>query len=428
MARGKKNVSAADVEKDKITSVKELTPIMEDMCLTFDKLPVKYQLDFLNSIGVGTNFLTCQRCGKVKEKKDFYSLNGKEGYVTKTANVCIECATNIASPVQDGVSIQPNKITLEKALYEIDRPYLNSVWEKSVLEHEVKGTNTWQAYMRMINTKEYVNMTYRDSDNYVNGVRDEDAIDRLPADKEMMEQFERNKRDALKLVGYLPFEKEEMINQPLLYSQFIGLLDAAEEGNSDTMRIMSIISIVRGFAQMQKIDDQISELIMDMKNAERNMQQVKNLTSTKKSINDTILSLAKENCISLNNTKNAKKGENTWTGKLKRLKEINLREFEVNGFDLYTCKGMQQVADISMSAILKSLHMDESEYSEIIADQRVKLAKAISDSRALQEGFRLLLRENLDLRNFLKEKNLLDEENLLQLDDVVNTYVHEKLF
>jgi hypothetical protein len=51
--------------------------------------------------------------------------------------------------------------------------------------------------------------------------------------------------------------------------------------------------------------------------------------------------LAKESCISLKNSKNSIKGENTWTGKIKKIKDMNLRAAEVNGFDIATCRGMQ---------------------------------------------------------------------------------------
>ena len=44
---------------------------------------------------------------------------------------------------------------------------------------------------------------------------------------------------------------------------------------------------------------------------------------------------------------------------------MSLRESENNGFDIETCKGMQQVANISMEAIINKLSMDESEWADI---------------------------------------------------------------
>ena len=33
-----------------------------------------------------------------------------------------------------------------------------------------------------------------------------------------------------------------------------------------------------------------------------------------------------------------KKGENTWTGKLKKIKDLDLREGRINGYNIDTCK------------------------------------------------------------------------------------------
>jgi hypothetical protein len=60
----------------------------------------------------------------------------------------------------------------------------------------------------------------------------------------------------------------------------------------------------------------------------------------------------------MKHNKNASKGENTFAGKIKKLKELNLREAELNAFDIGTCEGMRQVADISNASIIKQLHQE----------------------------------------------------------------------
>jgi len=60
----------------------------------------------------------------------------------------------------------------------------------------------------------------------------------------------------------------------------------------------------------------------------------------KSQILGSVNNLAKESCISLKSSKNSIRGENTWTGKIKKIKDLNLRGFEVNGFDIDTCRGM----------------------------------------------------------------------------------------
>lgn len=132
--------------------------------------------------------------------------------------------------------------------------------------------------------------------------------------------------------------------------------------------------------------------------------------------------MAEQSCLSLKHNKNQSKGENTWTGKIKKIKELNLREGEVNGFDIATCKGMQQVMDLSNASILKQLALDESEYSDMIAEQRKLVTKLTTEKNSYQEITRILLRENLDLRDTLSDNDLLDEENLTDLEDLFSSF------
>ena len=178
---------------------------------------------------------------------------------------------------------------------------------------------------------------------------------------------------------------------------------------------------MRGFLQQSKIDDMLAK---SMKNVGANNRagEIKSLLDSKQKISSTISQLAEQSCLSLKHNKNQSKGENTWTGKIKKIKELNLREGEVNGFDIATCKGMQQVMDLSNASILKQLALDESEYSDMIAEQRKLVTKLTAEKNSYQEITRILLRENLDLRDTLSDNNLLDENNLANLEDLFSSF------
>lgn len=60
----------------------------------------------------------------------------------------------------------------------------------------------------------------------------------------------------------------------------------------------------------------------DISNIERNSATIKSLQESKGKITSVITSLAQDSCISLKHNKNAKKGENTWTGKIKKLRVL----------------------------------------------------------------------------------------------------------
>lgn len=318
-------------------------------------------------------------------------------------------------------------------MYFLNKPMLESVWEASLLEaaNAASGkakSNVYTAYCKNIQMVNYYTMTYKNSDNYTGGLISlgDMAENALPKDQEIIEQFEKNKNDTLRLLGYLPFEKEKLADQPFLYSQLIGFLDSSEEGNDDMMRTASIISIVRGFLQASNIDDMVAQLSQDFRNAEKNIATIKSLQQMKASILGSVNNLAKESCISLKNSKNSIKGENTWTGKIQKIKDLNLREGQVNGFDIATCRGMQQVQEISDASIMKQLALDESEWSDMVATMRVDNQELRRQRDAYQEINRLLLRENLDLKDYLEENGIDISLNLQNLKDLYSPFSSEE--
>lgn len=381
----------------------------------------------------------CYMCGKPKKKnrENFYKNTDplvKSGY----AAICSECARKIALRTdENGDEHKPTKESIILALQYLNKPFLENVYNSSVQAAErnagIPGAkqNAWSTYIRTIAMQQYSGKQFKDSDFFKQKIIYED--EKTPADvikgkesQDTYEGFEKNKADVIRLLGYDPFEQEALSDQPFLYSQLIGLLDSSEDANDDMMRTASAISIVRAFLQQSKIDNAIATYMSDVQKLRTNSATIKTLQASKKDLTTIIKDLAAESCISLKNNKNAKKGENTWTGKLKKIRDLDLREGKVNGFDIETCKGMQQVADISMSAILKALHFDESEWADMVAEQRKKIGELTEKSDSYYEAFRILLQENLDLRDTLKSKDMLDDSNLCNLDDVVNTYIFNR--
>jgi len=360
----------------------------------------------------------------VKAKDKFHSSTAP-GVQSGIVNICKTCAEDLAMPVVDGVRQQPTKESIDDAMYFLDKPMLDSVWEASLLEaaNQVTGktkNNVYTSYVKNIAMPNYYTLTYRDSDNYTGGMYSLDDLSEnaLPKDQEIIDQFEKNKNDTLRLLGYLPFEKEKLSDQPFLYSQLIGFLDSSEEGNDDMMRTSSIISIVRSFLQLSNIDDMIATLSSDPRNAEKNISTIRALQQMKSQITQGATKLAEQSCISLKNSKNSVKGENTWTGKLQKIKDLNLREGQVNGFDIATCRGMRQVQEISDASIMKQLALDESEWSDIVATMRVDNQQLRKERDTYKEINRILLRENLDLKDYIDEKGIsinLDLKNLKEL-------------
>ena len=204
-----------------------------------------------------------------------------------------------------------------------------------------------------------------------------------------------------------------------MYAQLIGYIDMSGD-NEDMTRVLDSIEIVRGYLQLQKLNDMSAKAFATLSKTGQS-GEIKNYMDTKKKVADVISQLAEQSCISMKHNKNASKGENTFTGKIKKLKELNLREAELNAFDIGTCEGMRQVADISNASIIKQLHLDESDYTEMLAQQREMIIKLQRQADTKTEEARILLRENLDLKSYIQSQGLdiseyLSSETILYKD------------
>lgn len=378
----------------------------------------------------------CHHCLKEKKKSEFY-ISTDPKVLTGITSICKDCVRKIALDWDDNRQEYGacTKKTVMDALEYIDRPFLENLWNSSYAEwaddtKQKRRTTIWDAYIKNVGLKNYNGLRWRDGDifqTYVEDAKQVAALDDESKDitqaslnnQELNGEFEKNRKDVIRLLGYDPFDGEKLEDQPLLYSQLIGYLDAGGDGNDDMMRTSSAITIVRGFLQQTKLDNKLAKV---MANTNANPSEMKTLLDAKKSLNATITDLAEQSCLSLKHNKNASKGENTWTGKIKKLKELNLREAEVNGFDIGTCRGMQQVLEMSDASIMRQLNLDESEWSDMVAEQRQLLIKVQNERDVYKEINRILLRENLDLRDTLEDNGLLDTNNLQDLKEVFSAF------
>ena len=378
----------------------------------------------------------CTMCATHKSADKFY-YNSDPRTKSDLSPICRDCARKLALRVDaNGEEHEPTKESVQLALRYLNRPFLNTVWNASIQESEnlVTGKvkhNVWSSYAKNIQMQQYLGLTYFDSDMFKEKVIYEDEktpqmIVEEHAGQDTYDDYIKNKQDVVRLLSYDPFEQEAVGDQPFLYSQLLGLLDAGGDENDDMMRNASAISIVRGFLQSSKIDNAIANLMTDIKNIDKNSATIKSLQDSKSKITGIITDLAAESCISLKNNKNAKKGENTWTGKIKKIKDLDLRQGRVNGFDIETSKAMRQVMDLSHKSILQELKLDETDWSDMVAEQRDMIVKLQRKLDQYTEISRILLNENLDLKDFIKEQNIdIDGYSFVDLEDLYSCFAAE---
>ena len=376
----------------------------------------------------------CAMCGKVKDQETKFYLDtnpilGGDSFT----RICRECAKAIACRRdKNGEDHEPTKDSVIEALSILDKPFLETVWNSSIQESDnlVTGqskSNVWTSYIKNIAMPQYIGMRFLDSDMYKDKViyndeiKKEDVLE-AHAGQDTYDSFEKNKADVVRLLDYDPFEKENVGDQPYLYAQLLALLDQGEDQNEDMIRTSSAISIARGFLQAAKIDDTIAGLMGDLRQLEKNSATIKSLQASKSDILKNIKDLAAESCLSLKNSRHSIKGENTWTGKIKKIRDLNLRNAQVNGFDIATCRGMQQVQEISDASIMKQLNLDESEWSDMVAEMRTTIQQLRKDLEQYKEINRILLKENIELKDYFEENDLTANIEYENLKDIYSVF------
>ena len=372
------------------------------------------------------NTAHCPMCGKHKdvETKFYYDtdpLLGGESF----SRICRDCAKKIALRVdENGEEHEPTKESVQKALYYLNKPFLETVWNASIQESEnlVTGktkNNVWTSYIKNIQMVNYVGMGYMDSDMFKKKIVYEDEKPQLENNEELsedvIEMYKKNKRTVLRFLGYDPFENELPSEQPILYSKLVGYFD--ESVKDDGLKLEAVIEIVQSFKDVKTINDTISQYKKQLGSNPGVISTIKSLAETKQKMISSALALAKDNGISENNNNRKSKGAGTLTGIIKELQEMNLDGSEVNTFDYETNMAIEDIMTRNHQNQLKQLNPDENDWEKEVVHQKVLLFNLQKERDNAVEFSRLLKKENKDLKDFLFEKGLINEEGQVIEDD-----------
>lgn len=373
------------------------------------------------------NTAHCPLCDKHKDiDKHFYQdsdpLLGGRGF----SRICKECARKIALRVDiNGIEHEPTRESVQKALYYLNKPFLETVWNASIQESEniVTGkgkTNVWTSYIKNISMPNYVGMGYMDSDMFKEQIVYPDEKDNSKDSKEelsedVMEMYKVNKRTVLRFLGYDPFENEPVSEQPLLYSKLVGYFD--ESVKDDGLKLEAVIEIVQSFKDVKTINDAISQYKKQLGSNPGVISTIKSLADTKQKMINSALALAKDNGISENNNNRKSKGAGTLTGIIKELQEMDLDGSEVNTFDYETNMAIEDIMTRNHQNQLKQLNPDENDWEKEVIHQKELLFNLQKERDNAVEFSRLLKKENKDLKDFLQEKGLINDKGQVIDDD-----------
>ena len=337
----------------------------------------------------------CTKCGKILADSNFYSSNSKLHTYTGRVALCKDCLTNFYV----GFLEETNdiRVSIYKLCELVDFVYLENIYESSLTEAGwnknftivENGLEIWKKYIKTINSlRNYKGYAFEHGDKidlssgnesdkeYINdSLNNEIALikqkELTDEDIEQKVRDKQNREDIIRIIGYDPFENELEADKSKMYAKLINMLN--EDTQEDELKLGAIISIIKGQNQENKINDVITSLSSDIKSIKDNIGTIKSLTDTKEKLNKSLLALAKDNKISDLYSGHKTVGANTLSGILKKLKEIDLQEAQVNLFDIQTSMGMLQVARLSSKAILENLNFGDDDLVDMVKFQNGKL-------------------------------------------------------
>jgi len=220
----------------------------------------------------------------------------------------------------------------------------------------------------------------------------------LPVPKKSDEDLQ-NREDVIRMVGYDPFENESLVDQKDLHNKLVDFLD--ESTLEDSFKLPIVIEIVKSFSQIDKLNQALANVMIDPTTMVAQSGSIKVLLETKDKMLRSILAMAKDNGISVAHAMNKSQGAGTLSGIIKKLQELGFEDSNVNLYDIETCDGMKQVADISNRSILEQIMLDENDYTQMIAEQRGMIQSLDSENIKVKEELRLL--KIMEKRNAILE-------------------------
>jgi hypothetical protein len=268
-----------------------------------------------------------------------------------------------------------------------------------------QNTNELQIYFQKVNSlSQYANLTFAestDTEMQVNVIMERSkpvstttkTVQQDIAQNQIIDS-DKNKLDVLRMLNYDPFEGENETDKRQLYNLLVDFLD--ESTLEDSFKLSAVIQIVKGFNQIDKINQGLALITSDINNLSSQVGGIKSLIDAKEKMMRAILNFAKDNGISENYSNNKSKGAGTLSGIIKQLQERGFTEADVNLFDVETAQGLKQVADISNESILKQLQFDENDYTDMITQQRELINELETRLKVCEEENRKLKVSYLD--------------------------------
>ena len=362
----------------------------------------------------------CNFCHEKKKLTDFYISKSPLFSVDERVPICKDCVIS-ASLNEDGTI---NDIELNKILKKIDRPYYKDLIESAISgfknEHsyveddkvQYYGKEILQRYFRLIAMRQDRDKSYEDSekDNFIHPTSNtpkstkeriakkyddikENKNDYQPTQKsnndvKWSEQDLQNKKYAIEVIGYDPFEDYPEESRKFLFNQLSPYLE--DDNNvDDTYKLSQILQIIKNNNQIDICDKKMS-ILDPLKDAD----SVKVLNEIKNKLVQSNDKIAKENEISVKNRSNKDAGKSTLTYLMRDLRQKDFDKAEADYYDQLRSPGTRWAVDMSITSIKQNGMFDENDKKEVYEMQLDLIDNLNQQLDEAKEKIRLLTKEN----------------------------------
>lgn len=337
--------------------------------------------------------ITCVCCGKPKYEDYFYTNRTSVVYagVWNKIPICKDCLSSLFR--RWSLTYEPKTCCAAIAAI-MDLPY-----SEAFANTQIEGGDlNIGSYSRLQNLSTYKDKTFIDS---IEAGEFFDTKEKLKIETEKLWEIQdrRNKKFVIGKFGYDPFESFGLEDAD--YRAAFNITSKYLEDESilqDAHKMQSLITMVATIIQSNKVE---ALLAHQYKNINPDSNKIKTLTATKRDLQVTISKLAEDNNISSKYQKENKSAQSHLTAKMKEMANAEYWESKPNMFDVRTSAAMRQVADLSHQSILEQLELTDSDYAQMVKDQREMI-------KTLQEKCDRLEEENRDLTNRLIADTLED--------------------
>ena len=366
----------------------------------------------------------CSCCHAEKNLTEYYLSYSPLYSLDQRVPVCKDCCKT--SVLNDDGTINYKKF--KQLLRNIDKPlYYDLLWssEESIKrengylndeEIEHHGKDILQKYFTLVVMRQDKARSYSDSENegfiHQNTNRSLDERKKIVAkyrplfesedankyvsksnpissdiDKQVKwsEQDLQNKKYAIEVIGYDPFEDYPDENRKFLFNSLSPYLED-DDNVEDAYKLSQILQIIKNNFQIDTCDKKMSQL-----DPLRDSDSIKTLSDIKNKLVQSNDKIAKENEISVKNRSNKDAGKSTLTYLMRDLREKDFDKAEADYYDQLKSTGTRWAVEISQKAMLDHCIFDENDKKEIYETQLKMIDELNQELDDKKEEIRLLL-------------------------------------